>query len=618
MKQKKVTKTKGVLKTQVLAGMAALLLVFGLVLAGCPMEPEDDDPDGGPDTEQNETEDSFTSKTDNSTANDEATLGFAGENASSSNESVATAAITDGKIVITSKKAGTATITVSKTNVKSATFTVTVADDGGISISNIVTGGDTVTFTAATDSDTANTEDALGLVGTSVASSNTGVATAAITDGKIVITSVSAGTAVITVSGASGSTPATIAVTVADDGGITIGAITKGASTGGTPGGSGKAATPTANPASGEVNSGTKIYLETDTADAVIYYTIDGTDPTTDSTQYIYPTTPPAITTSPTTLKAIAVKDGMDNSEVLTATYTINNVSVWTLADTDSLVHDDNVMLMDITHSNDRFIVWYNDGSVAYSDDGVSWKAVENNPFDQNGLSALKSIAWGGDIFVALGYDGTRKSSTDDGETWTEQTPFDGSITVKGIVWAGDKFVAHCSDSTMKSSTDGQTWEALANPDGFDEITGIYGDGNTFVIENDSNLAYPDNGSWKVIDKPFSTFRFDGIAWSEDMDKFFMFNNSTRYYSTNGGEEWSQYYGSDLNISTSSNIAWGGGKFVIVGSTSAIYYSADGIDWKGAGIEVSQSSYSRGIVWGKDKFVAAYSKGEILYSNVQE
>ena len=88
---------------------------------------------------------------------------------------------------------------------------------------NIQGGG---TFTVSTNNNTSNDVATLGLVGTTANSSNTSVATAAITDGKIAITSVSAGTATITVRNASGN-EAQIPVTVNANGTITIGTITK-------------------------------------------------------------------------------------------------------------------------------------------------------------------------------------------------------------------------------------------------------------------------------------------------------------------------------------------------------------------------------------------------------
>lgn len=103
--------------------------------------------------------------------------------------------------------------------------------------------------------------------------------------------------------------------------------------------------TPTASPAAGAVISGTAITLSTTTEDATIYYTIDGTTPTTASIQY---TSPIPITTAQT-IKAIAVKSGMNNSEVLTVVYTIvtgtakviytwvNEHEIFTSATTDTL-----------------------------------------------------------------------------------------------------------------------------------------------------------------------------------------------------------------------------------------------------------------------------------------
>lgn len=79
--------------------------------------------------------------------------------------------------------------------------------------------------------------------------------------------------------------------------------------------------TPTFSPAAGEVDSGTEVTISTTTDGATIYYTTDGTDPTTSSTQGSTVTI-----NSATTIKAIAVKDGMANSEVATAQYTLSGV----------------------------------------------------------------------------------------------------------------------------------------------------------------------------------------------------------------------------------------------------------------------------------------------------
>ena len=80
-------------------------------------------------------------------------------------------------------------------------------------------------------------------------------------------------------------------------------------------------ATPTASPTAGQVSRNIKVTLDTTTENANIYYTIDGSTPTSQSTLY----TEPINISSDLTIKAIAERDGMNNSDVLTARYTIRS-----------------------------------------------------------------------------------------------------------------------------------------------------------------------------------------------------------------------------------------------------------------------------------------------------
>lgn len=80
-----------------------------------------------------------------------------------------------------------------------------------------------------------------------------------------------------------------------------------------------KVVTPVFDPAAGAIFAGTGVTLACTTEGAAIHYTIDGTEPTAESTLY----TEPIVINEATTVKAIAVKDGMEASSVVTAEYTI-------------------------------------------------------------------------------------------------------------------------------------------------------------------------------------------------------------------------------------------------------------------------------------------------------
>lgn len=78
----------------------------------------------------------------------------------------------------------------------------------------------------------------------------------------------------------------------------------------------------------GEVEAGTKVEIDCKTADAKIYYTTDETDPTVSST--LYDASTGIIVNEAMTIKAIAVKEDLEDSEIATATYTIKKPVVAT------------------------------------------------------------------------------------------------------------------------------------------------------------------------------------------------------------------------------------------------------------------------------------------------
>ena len=103
---------------------------------------------------------------------------------------------------------------------------------------------------------------------------------------------------------------------------ITSGDITKTIALSGTVDALPVAATPTFSPVAGTYMSEQSVTISCETANAAIYYTLDGSDPTENSTLYSAPIT----VSETTTIKAIAVASGYDNSTIAEATYTINEV----------------------------------------------------------------------------------------------------------------------------------------------------------------------------------------------------------------------------------------------------------------------------------------------------
>lgn len=96
--------------------------------------------------------------------------------------------------------------------------------------------------------------------------------------------------------------------------------------------------TPALSPAAGEIWAGDKVAITCATTDAAIYYTTDGTEPTTASTLY----TEPIVVNSDMTIKAIAIKEGLANSATAECAYTVKflaaNMAMFNFSDPSSLM----------------------------------------------------------------------------------------------------------------------------------------------------------------------------------------------------------------------------------------------------------------------------------------
>lgn len=123
-------------------------------------------------------------------------------------------------------------------------------------------------------------------------------------------------------------------------------------------------ATPTFSPAAGTYNEAQDVTISTTTSGASIYYTTDGTTPSsTNGTLY----TGAINVSSTTTIKAIAVKSGNNDSQVAEATYTIETGGAIyrKITSTDALTTGD-------------YLIVYEDGSLAFDGSLTTLDAVNN------------------------------------------------------------------------------------------------------------------------------------------------------------------------------------------------------------------------------------------------
>lgn len=129
--------------------------------------------------------------------------------------------------------------------------------------------------------------------------------------------------------------------------------------------------TPLITPTSGAVEAGTKVTISCSDSEAEIHYTTNGDDPTAESA--IYTAETDITVNEAMTVKAIAVKDGLDPSEVATANYTIKKTTVADIAEFISLA---------VANPTDEYAIAnpvtavYQNGQNLYVKDSSGWLLV--------------------------------------------------------------------------------------------------------------------------------------------------------------------------------------------------------------------------------------------------
>lgn len=181
----------------------------------------------------------------------------------------------------------------------------------------------------------------------------------------------------------------------------------------------------------------------------------------------------------------------------------------------------------------------------------------------------LQSVASNGDIFVAVGENGTFARSSD-GNHWESFSPAPAWLHLADVVWGGGRFVA-VGDFTILRSTDGNLWETI---------------------------TYPGHGPW------------NSVAWGND--RFVAVGDDGAILQSSDGRRWQRARRRATGAAL-LGVTWGGGRFVAVGNDGSVVYSDDGEHWeKSRDTGISTPLYD--VAWSGERYVAV-GQGTILHSN---
>lgn len=188
-------------------------------------------------------------------------------------------------------------------------------------------------------------------------------------------------------------------------------------------GGTPVVATPTFTPAEGTYYEAQNVTINCSTEGATIYYTLDGSDPTTASSVF----SAPIDVSETTTIKAMAVKADYENSAIATATYTIQlgvavifnqdwegEMNGWTFIDVEGPLATWNIAQYSGNHYAN--INGYNKGA---NEDWCISPAFNLDAYDNPVLSFKTAKNYNGpdlQVYFSNDYDGSNPATA----TWTE------------------------------------------------------------------------------------------------------------------------------------------------------------------------------------------------------
>ena len=138
------------------------------------------------------------------------------------------------------------------------------------------------------------------------------------------------------------------------------------------------------------LTASTSVNIASDAADATIYYTTDGTEPTTSSPVYKR-----FKTSSKMTVKAIAVVEGMVWSETATAEYALGQCADPSISPADGTVFGNSNYQVEIAKNGEKGVLRYmTDGS-----EPTEASAVYNGPFTISETTTVKAKTFDADYF---------------------------------------------------------------------------------------------------------------------------------------------------------------------------------------------------------------------------
>lgn len=275
-----------------------------------------------------------------------------------------------------------------------------------------------------------------------------------------------------------------------------------------------------------------------------------------------------------------------------------------------------------------------NSGEAVYSTTGKTWTKKSIPDKQWRGLTcneeACVAVGYGSNIAaysINNGDCGISDLGTEDVGSTVSAVAYGNGVFV--ALATGHNAISYTGDPTNVGaySSDGQTWYPMVLPASsywqsitFDPIQKRFvaiGGGYYGYYEITDVAAYSTDGkNWTLATLPRELNTWQSVACESGTCVAItggVDSANTVAYSTDAGTTWTEVT-SLLPSEYWQSVAYGAGKFIIIGWTDMVLYSADGIKWTKKE-SVLPSDYWQSVVWGDNKFVVvAYDSTAVATS----
>ncbi|MFC5469514.1 leucine-rich repeat domain-containing protein [Cohnella suwonensis] len=308
-----------------------------------------------------------------------------------------------------------------------------------------------------------------------------------------------------------------------------------------------------------------------------------------------------------------------------------DEIPIWTSIDginwTETARLPANAYLSLIAFSGTRFVVAggrNSAGSIFSSEDGTKWTERKTGM-----TTTLKGLEWGNNAFVALGYQGAKFLVSKDGITWKKV-----NIPVKpyvdmwslsfGMGFSGKAFFATNYEDAYITSKDGVKWTTIAK-----DANGILWGEFRRITDRYYAIGFKTTNGKRV-----SSYRTskDGVKWTDvkyngkaedfgldevirDGKQYFSYT-STAIYASADGVNWKQTKKINRIPPYLFRSAIGNGKMVLIGGGSSDAWGFVTIDSSGkVAYDMEDTPYKlHDVIWTGSQFFAVGSAGVMMTS----